>query len=58
MADTTVEKLTNASFSLEQQAVETELRDYFEPDMLPGLALKIKTGVGDIVDFLRREGHL
>ncbi len=50
------EKLANASLTLKQQAIETELRDYFEPGMLPGLSLKIKTGLGDIVDFLRREG--
>jgi predicted nucleotidyltransferase component of viral defense system len=53
-----INELEIAAVALDQNAVEKELRDYFDPTQLPGLALKIKAGIRDIIDLLRkRENH-
>ena len=51
-------ELEIAAVALDQNAVDKELRDYFDPSQLPGLALKIKAGIREIIDLLRkRESH-
>jgi hypothetical protein len=55
--ETFINELEIAAVALDQNAVEKELRDYFDPTH-PGLALKIKAGIREIIDLLRkRESH-
>ena len=48
-----IELLDVSIKSLQQRQVEEELRDYFLPEQLPGLSMKIRAGVSELLDELR-----
>jgi hypothetical protein len=56
-----IDKLKEAIGSLDQSNVETELRDYFPRNHLPGLDNRIKTGIATVINYLEKmvaQAHL
>jgi hypothetical protein len=49
-----IDLLDDATGSLQQKEVDEELRDYFLPEQLPGLSMKIRVGVSQLLDFLKQ----
>lgn len=45
-------KLKNASLTIDYKSVTEELRDFFPPEELPGLDMKLKMGINKIIEHL------
>jgi predicted nucleotidyltransferase component of viral defense system len=50
-----IETLETAIGLLDQKSVEAELGDFFAPGQLPGLSMKIRVGIENILSFLKQQ---